>query len=120
MRKLAQYRRNNHTHSGFKEKVTFQLSKRLLTGRELSALFYITLGEFNHQMRECLEPCKSICITSSDPLKVGRVFDHTYTLERKPKRLVPLNSVPIIISGRGSDNERRQAATPGAGNRAGA
>jgi len=118
MRKLAQYRRNNHPNSGFKEKVTFQLSIRPMTGRELCALFHMTLGEFNHQMRECLKPCKSLSITSSDPVKVGKAFDHTYTLQNKPKRLVPLNSVPIIISGKGSDNERRQQAIVAAKRRA--
>ncbi|KAA5932362.1 MULTISPECIES: hypothetical protein [unclassified Pantoea] len=118
MRKLAQYRRNNHPNSGFKEKVTFQLSKRPMTGRELCALFHMTLAEFNHQMRECLKPCKSISISSSDPVKVGRVFDHTYTLERKPKRLVPLNSVPIVISGGGFDEQRRKEAIIAAKRRA--
>lgn len=118
MRKIAQYRRNNHPNSGFKEKVTFQLSKRPMTGRELCALFHMTLGEFNHQMRECLKPCKSLSIAASDPVKVGKAFDHTYRLESKPKRLVPLNSVPIIISGGGFDEERRQQAIIAAKRRA--
>ena len=79
MRKLAQYRRNTHPNSGFKEKVAWQLSKGPRTGRELSALFHMTLGEFNGLMRGCLRG-KTVVIKASAPVPVDGCTDFTYTL----------------------------------------
>lgn len=98
MRKLAQYRRNNHPNSGFKEKVTFQLSKRAHTGRELSALFHMTLGDFNGLMRGCLRG-KTAVIEATCPVPVDGCTDYTYTLI-STSRLTPTRPQTMLISRR--------------------
>ncbi|AER33632.1 hypothetical protein [Pantoea ananatis] len=98
MRKLAQYRRNNHPNSGFKEKVTFQLSKRPQTGRELSAFFHVTLGEFNGLMRGCLRG-KTAVIEAANPVPVDGCTDYTYTLI-STSRITPARPQTMIISRR--------------------
>lgn len=98
MRKLAQYRRNNHPNSGFKEKVTFQLSKRPQTGRELSAFFHVTLGEFNGLMRGCLRG-KTVVIEAANPVPVDGCTDYTYTLI-STSRITPARPQTMIISRR--------------------
>lgn len=90
MLKLAQYRRNGHPNSGFKEKLAWQLSKGPATGRELSALFNMSLSEFNSNMYDMLhKPGETLKVSASDPVKVGPATDHTYTMTRKPRRIVP-------------------------------
>lgn len=98
MRKIAQYRRNNHPNSGFKEKVTFQLSKKPQTGRELSAFFHMTLGEFNGLMRGCLRG-KTAVIEATDPVQVGSCTDYTYTLV-STSRVTPSRPQTMLISRR--------------------
>lgn len=98
MLKLPQYRRNNYPNSGFKEKVVFQLSKKPMTGRGLSALFHISLGEFNALMRGCLRG-ETAVITASDPVPVGGCTDFTYTLV-STKRTTHKNPKAIVVSWR--------------------
>lgn len=98
MRKIAQYRRNNHPNSGFKEKVTFQLSKKPQTGRELSAFFHMTLGEFNGLMRGFLRG-KTAVIEATDPVQVGSCTDYTYTLV-STSRVTPSRPQTMLISRR--------------------
>jgi len=98
MRKLAQYRRNIHPNSGFKEKVAWQLSKGARTGRELSALLNLTLGEFNGLMRGCLRG-ETVVIEASDPVPVDGCIDYTYTLIRT-RRIVSSHPETMIVSRR--------------------
>lgn len=98
MRKLAQYRRNNHLNSGFKEKVTFQLSKGPQTGRELSAFFHMTLGEFNGLMRGCLRG-KTAVIQATNPMPIDGCTDYTYTLV-STSRVTPSRPQTMLISRR--------------------
>ncbi len=94
MRKLAQYRRNTHPNSGFKEKIAWQLSKGPRTGRELSALFHMTLGEFNGLLRG-----KTIVIEASEPVPVDGCINYTYTLIRT-RRITRSHPETIIVSRR--------------------
>lgn len=98
MRKLAQYRRNTHPNSGFKEKVAWQLSKGPRTGRELSAFFHMTLGEFNGLMRGCLRG-KTAVIEATEPVQVGSCTDYTYTLV-STSRVTPSRPQTMLISRR--------------------
>lgn len=110
MRKLAQYRRNTHPNSGFKEKVAWQLSKGPRTGRELSAFFHMTLGEFNGLMRGCLRG-KTVVIEASEPVPVDGCIDYTYTLIRT-RRIVSSHPETMIVSHRSfaarGDDKRQQ------------
>ena len=66
MLKIPQYRRNAMPSRGFKERAAWQLSKGPKTGRKLSALFHMSLGQFNNTMRGCL--CgETAVITASVP-----------------------------------------------------
>lgn len=98
MRKLSFYRRNSHPNSGFKEKVTFQLSKGPRTGRELSAFFNMTLGEFNGLMRGCLRG-KTVVIEASEPVPVDGCTDFTYTLV-STRRITRSHPETMIVSRR--------------------
>jgi len=92
------YRRNAHPNSGFKERVCWQLSKRSMTGRELSALFHMTLGEFNGLMRGCLRG-KTAVIEAANPVPVDGCTDYTYTLI-STSRLTPTRPQTMLISRR--------------------
>lgn len=110
MLKLPQYRRNNYPNSGFKEKVVFQLSKRPMTGRELSALFHMSLGQFNSIMRGCLRG-ETAVITATNPVPVDGCTDFTYTLV-STKRITHKNPKAIVVSWRAfgmstNDSQRR-------------
>ncbi|KNC11545.1 hypothetical protein AC790_13320 [Pantoea sp. RIT-PI-b] len=98
MFKQPHYRRNQHPNNGFKEKVVWQLSKHPMTGRELSALFHMSLGEFNSLMRGCLRG-KTAVITASDPVPVDACTDYTYTLI-STKRTTHINPKAIVVSWR--------------------
>ena len=98
MRKLAQYRRNTHPNSGFKEKAVWQLSQGPRTGRELSAFFHMTLGEFNGLMRGCLRG-KTVVIEATEPVPVDGCIDYTYTLIRT-RRIVSSHQETMIVSRR--------------------
>lgn len=98
MRKLAQYRRNTHPNSGFKEKAVWQLSKGPRTGRELSAFFHMTLGEFNGLMRGCLRG-KMVVIETSEPVPFDSCIDYTYTLIRT-QRIISSHPESMIFSRR--------------------
>lgn len=98
MRKLPQYRRNAAPNSGFKERVVWQLSKGPKTGRELSALFHMSLGQFNSIMRGCLRG-ETAVITASDPVPVDGCTDFTYTLV-STKRITHKNPKAIVVSWR--------------------
>ena len=98
MRKLAQYRRNTLPNSGFKEKAVWQLSKGPRTGRELSALFHMTLGEFNGLMRGCLRG-KTVIIEASEPVPVDGCTDFTYTLV-STRRITRSHPETMIVSRR--------------------
>ncbi|WP_336700072.1 hypothetical protein [Pantoea dispersa] len=98
MRKLPHYRRSTHPNSGFKEKVVFQLSKKAMTGRELSALFHMSLGQFNSLMRGCLRG-ETAVITATDPVPVDGCTDFTYTLV-STKRKTCTNPKSIVVSWR--------------------
>lgn len=79
MRTLPNYRRNGRPNEGFKEKVVYQLSKHDMTGRELSALFHMSLCQFNSLMRGCLRG-ETAVIAASNPVPVDACTDYTYTL----------------------------------------
>lgn len=79
MRKLPHFRRNYDPNSGFTERVTWQLSKRAHTGRELSALFNMPLTEVNGLMQGCFRGSTAV-VEKSDPVKVGHCTDYTYRL----------------------------------------
>lgn len=99
MLKLAQYRRNNHPNSGFREKLAFQLSKREMTGRELCALFHMSLKDFNANIYDCIkQQGQTLQINATDPVKVGNTTDHTYSLARKPRRVTPTKRKEITVS----------------------
>lgn len=99
MRKIAHYRRNNHPNSGFREKLSHQLSTGPKTGRELCALFHMSLAEFNHNIRDCLRrQGETLQLEASDPVKVGRAIDRTYTLARKPRRVLPTTRNDCCVS----------------------
>lgn len=95
---LSQYRRNGRPNQGFKEKVINQLSKKPMTGRELSVLFHMSLGQFNSIMRGCLRGEKAV-ITASDPVPVDGCTDFTYTLV-STKRITHKNPKAIVVSWR--------------------
>ena len=121
MRKIAQYRRNQHPNSGFSEKLAWQLSKGPATGRELSARFGISLSEFNRLIGNIiLRGGKTMQITVSDVvrLKHGSI-DRTYTLARKVRRVAPGKMTPIVINqSRDASEEARQIAVEAAKRRA--
>lgn len=98
MRSIPQYRRNGRPNQGFKEKAVYQLSKGPKTGRELSALFHMSLGEFNALMRGCLRG-ETVVITATDPVPVGGCSDFTYTLV-STKRITHKNPKAIVVSWR--------------------
>ncbi|NWA63025.1 hypothetical protein HX773_19140 [Pantoea sp. B9002] len=98
MLKQPHYRRNQHPNSGFKEKVVWQLSKNPMTGRELSALFHMSLGQFNSLMRGCLRG-ETAVIAASNPVPVDACTDYTYTLV-STKRTTQKNPKAIVVSWR--------------------
>ncbi len=98
MLKVLNYRRNSHPNSGFKEKVVFQLSKKPMTGRELSALFHMSLGQFNSLMRGCLHG-ETAVITAADPVPVDGCTDFTYSLI-STSRITPARPQTMLISRR--------------------
>ena len=98
MRKLAQYRRNAAPNSGVKERAVCQLSKGPKTGRELSALFHMSRGQFNSIMRGCLRG-ETAVITATDPVSVDGCTDFTYTLV-STKRITHKNPKAIVVSWR--------------------
>lgn len=98
MLKQPHYRRNQHPNSGFKEKVVWQLSKGPRTGRELSALFHMSLGQFNSLMRGCLRG-ETAVIAASNPVPVDACTDYTYTLV-STKRTTHKNPKAIVVSWR--------------------
>ena len=99
MRKIAHYRRNKHPNSGLREKICWQLSIKPMTGRELSALFNMSLPEFNSNILDILRrPGETIQITATDPVKVDKCTDHTYTLARKPRRVLPTTRNDCFVS----------------------
>ncbi|ORM72407.1 hypothetical protein HA48_14730 [Pantoea wallisii] len=113
MRKIAHYRRNNHPNSGFKERLAWQLSKGPKTGRELCALFNMSLAEFNSNIQDLLRrPGETMKVEASDPVKVGRAIDRTYTLARKPRRVLPTTRNDCCVSRKQlvnrSEEKRRQ------------
>lgn len=79
MRKLPHYRRSSDPNSGFTERVTWQLSKRPHTGRELSALLNTPLAEVNGLMKGCFRGGTAV-VEKCDPVKVGHCTDYTYRL----------------------------------------
>jgi len=110
MLSLPSYRRNGRPNQGFKEKVVHQLSKGPPTGRELSALFHISLGQFNSLMRGCLRG-ETAVITAADPVPVDGCTDFTYTLV-STKRKTCSNPKSIVVSWRAfgmatSDSQKR-------------
>ena len=122
MRKIAHYRRSNHPNGGFREKLSYQLSSGPKTGRELSALFNMSLGAFNINMRDCLRyQGETLQIEASDPVKVGRAIDRTYTLARKPRRVLPATRNDCCVSRKQIENrseEKRQQCIEAAQRRA--
>jgi hypothetical protein len=98
MRTLPNYRRNGRPNEGFKEKVVYQLSKHDMTGRELSALFHMSLGQFNSLMRGCLRG-ETAVIAASNPVPVDACTDYTYTLV-STKRTTHQNPKAIVVSWR--------------------
>ncbi len=122
MRKIAHYRRNNHPNSGFREKLSHQLSTGPKTGRELCALFHMSLAEFNHNIRDCLRrQGETLQLVASDPVKVGRAIDRTYTLARKPRRVLPTTRNDCCVSRKqiaSRSEEQRQKCTEAAQRRA--
>lgn len=98
MLKQPHYRRNHRPNNGFKEKVVWQLSKHPMTGRELSALFHMSLGEFNSLMRGCLRG-KTAVITASNPVPVDACTDYTYTLV-STKRVTRSDPETILLTAR--------------------
>lgn len=99
MLKVAHYRRNAHPNSGFKEKFGYQLAKGPMTGRELCALFNMSLAEFNHNIRDCIRrQGETLQVEASAPVKVGRATDKTYTLVRKPRRVTPTKKKEMVVS----------------------
>lgn len=98
MLKQPHYRRNQHPNSGFKEKVVWQLSKHPMTGRELSALFHMSLGQFNSLMRGCLRG-ETAVIAASNPVPVDGCTDYTYTL-LSTRRTTHKNPKAIVVSWR--------------------
>lgn len=98
MLSLPSYRRNGRPNQGFKEKVVHQLSKGPRTGRELSALFHMSLGQFNSLMRGCLRG-ETAVITAADPVPVDGCTDFTYTLV-STKRKTCSNPKSIVVSWR--------------------
>ena len=98
MRTLPNYRRNGRPNEGFKEKVVYQLSKHDMTGRELSALFHMSLGQFNSLMRGCLRG-ETAVIAASNPVPVDACTDYTYTLV-STKRTTHKNPKAIVVSWR--------------------
>lgn len=99
MRKIAQYRRNNHPNSGFKEKLAFQLSKGPMTGSELCVIFKMSLSEFNSNIYDVLhKKGETLQVNATDPVKIGRVTDKTYSLARKPKRVPPTKGSQLVVS----------------------
>lgn len=122
MRKIAHYRRNNHPNSGLKEKICWQLSKGSMTGRELSALFNIPLKVLNTNIRECIaKPVKTMQIIATNPVAVGKATDYTYTLAKKPCRVVPAQRNDCRVSYKqmaGRSEETRQQCIAAAKRRA--
>lgn len=98
MRTLPNYRKNGRPNEGFKEKVVYQLSKQDMTGRELSALFHMSLGQFNSLMRGCLRG-ETAVIAASNPVPVDACTDYTYTLV-STKRTTHKNPKAIVVSWR--------------------
>jgi len=98
MLKQPHYRRNQHPNSGFKEKVVWQLSKGPRTGRELSALFHMSLGQFNSLLRGCLRG-ETAVIAASDPVTVDACTDYTYTLV-STKRVTRSDPETIVLTAR--------------------
>ncbi|MDE1188543.1 MAG: hypothetical protein PW844_19030 [Pantoea sp.] len=99
MRKIAMYRRNNHPNSGFKEKLAYQLSKGPKTGSELCIIFNMSLRDFNSNIRDVISKHgETLQVNATDPVKVGRFIDKTYSLARRPKRVNPKKGSPLIVS----------------------
>lgn len=121
MRKLAQYRRNNHPNSGFKEKVAWQLSKGPRTGQQLADLFGMTLSQFNHQIRDCFNRSgETLKLSATDPvITESGASDRTYSLARKPRRVAVGKGKPMVISRtQEASQEARQQAIIAARRRA--
>ena len=97
MRKLPQYRRGKY-HNGLRERVAWQLSKHPMTGRELSPLFHMSLSEFNASLHGGFKG-ETAVIERTDPVKVGRCTDYTYTLI-STKRVTRKCAETIVISAR--------------------
>lgn len=91
MKKIAMYRRGRGCpNDGFKEKVTYQLSKRPMTGSELASILKMSLREFNHVISPEIRRTKVATITASEWTTDSEGNrDRTFTLTSSPKRIAP-------------------------------
>lgn len=83
MKRVAFYRRSGKKSPlcGLKEKVVWQLSKRPMTGRELCAVFGLSLAEFNRAVKNCLKNHGTAHIHASEWVRgADGLHDRTYTL----------------------------------------
>lgn len=94
MKKVVHYCRSHGPNAGFSEKLAWQLSKGPATGRELAARFGITLREFNRLINGTLRRGgETLQVESSNPVSLGgNSIDRTYTLIRRPRRVVRRHS----------------------------
>lgn len=115
MKKTAMYRRGRGCpNDGFKEKVTYQLSARPMTGTELASILKMSLREFNRIINPEIRRTKVATITASEWTTDSEGNrDRTYTLTSSPKRIAPKASPnkTIVVSRKSfadSGEEQRQ------------
>lgn len=100
MRKIAMYRRGRGCpNDGAKEKIVWQLSKKNMSGKELSDIINIPFTTFNKIINSELRRTKVASISASEWFidKDGN-RDRIYSIEKKPRRIVPSHKKSIIIS----------------------
>lgn len=99
MKKIPFYRRVNGANAGMKEKIAWQLSKRPMTGAELSEILKIPLTEITSAMGAMMKQTRVICVTGSPVfIRDDGLTDRLYSLESRPKRVAPSPAVNIPIS----------------------
>lgn len=91
MKKNPFYRRGGRDspNAGLKERIAWQLSKRPMTGAELANIFGMTLVEFRKAAKHAIDGKGVATISAERYITEDGRLDKIYTLERKPKRVVP-------------------------------
>lgn len=125
MKRVAFYRRGGKegTFTGLRERLAWHLSKGPATGRQICEAMGFKLAEFNAAIAsKNLLKQKTACITASEWFVDEDGFrDRIYTLEGKPRRVVPEGGKTVIYSIkslRHSSQENRKRNTERAERRA--